>query len=83
MSEWGKKKAVMGKQVASRAKTKSACSLALGGYQDPENRNQRRKLRSIIEPKHGCLAYVKETLSVPERAECSVSTCGCSHIKLR
>lgn len=39
----------------SGLKQRRACFWALGGYQDPENRDLRRKLRSIIEPKHRCL----------------------------
>lgn len=47
----------------SSLKQKRACCWALRGYQDPENRDQRRKLRSIIEPKHRCLVYTSKKKS--------------------
>lgn len=48
----------------SGLKQKRACFWALRGYQDPENKDQRRKLRSIIKPKHRCLVYTSKKKSV-------------------
>lgn len=44
----------------SALKQRSACFWTLRGYQDPENRDHRRKCRSTIEPNRRCLVYARE-----------------------
>lgn len=48
-------------------KQRRACFWALRGYPNPENRDHRRKLRSIMKPKHRCLVNTSDRNQVCTR----------------
>lgn len=67
------KKAVRGQNVPNRwhsvPKQRRDCFWALGGYQDPENKDQRQKFRTRMEPTRTCVVHTSDTNPVSCRQE--------------